>query len=116
MAWVQERLRFTRQQKKQLAWLWRTYNDKMQSLMPRRQHLMDCVNSADALTAGLPIHRPGQPATSPMLDPAEALVDHLKLMQVIPSASAQAFKVHGLEAASDCMYCTQHCVCSVEFF
>ena len=82
MAWVQERLRFTRQQKKQLAWLWRTYNDKMQSLMPRRQHLMDCVNSADTLTAGLPIHRPGQPATPPMLDPAEALVDHLKLMQV----------------------------------
>ena len=81
---AQELLKFTRQQKKQLAWLWKTYNDKMQSLMPRRQQLMESVNAADALTAGLPIHRPGQPATPPMLDPAEALVDHLKLMQVLP--------------------------------
>ncbi|KAK9818677.1 hypothetical protein WJX74_004919 [Apatococcus lobatus] len=80
---VQDQLRFTRQQKKQLAWLWRTYNDKMQSLMPRRQQLMDSVNAADAITAGLPIHRPGQAANSTMLDPAEALVNHLKLMQEI---------------------------------
>ena len=78
---LQEQLHFTRQQRKQLAWLWRTYNEKMQSLMPRRQQLMDRVNAADALTTGLPIHRPGQAATS-MLGSAEALVDHLKLMQV----------------------------------
>ena len=91
---LQERLRFTRQQRRQLAWLWRTYNDKMQSLLPKRQELLEAVNAADGPSAGLPIHQPGQTSPSTMLNPAEALVDHLKLAQVsrspLPSTSTTA--------------------------
>ena len=78
---VQERLHFTRHQRQQLGWLWRTYNDKMQQLVPRQKELLSTLNATDSSTMGLPIHKPGASLAPELLGPAQALVDNLKLMQ-----------------------------------
>ncbi len=55
----------------------------MQELRPARHQLLSTlVHNRDVSSDNLPVRQPGDQFLPALLDPAEALVDNIKLMQV----------------------------------
>ncbi|KAK9837383.1 hypothetical protein WJX84_011533 [Apatococcus fuscideae] len=79
---LKDRVNFSRWQWKQAEWLWTIYSRKMQELRPAQQQIVTSLNiNNQAASNSLPIHQPGHHHLPALLDPAEALVDNIKLMQ-----------------------------------
>ena len=60
----------------------------MQELRPARQQLLTSLGMSNQVAShSLPIHQPGHHFLPALLDPAEALVDNIKLMQACPPSA-----------------------------